>query len=192
MRRWYWVRHGPTHQNAFTGWRDVPADLSDHAALTRLNGALPGDARIVSSDLARAIATADAIQGARARLPHDPRLREFNFGAWEGKGFAEVDAEDTDLARGFLENPGDTAPPGGESWNALAKRVGGFVDQTNGDGQTSPIIAVAHFGVILTQLARALPGGAVEALGHVIEPLSITSLSFEGGVWQAGTINHLP
>ena len=33
MTTFWWVRHGPTHQTAFTGWRDVPADLSDAAAL---------------------------------------------------------------------------------------------------------------------------------------------------------------
>ncbi|MDX5383564.1 MAG: histidine phosphatase family protein, partial [Rhodobacterales bacterium] len=29
MTRFFWLRHGPTHQKVFTGWRDVPADLSD-------------------------------------------------------------------------------------------------------------------------------------------------------------------
>ena len=61
MTRLWWVRHGPTHQKAFTGWRDVPADLSDHAALARLDAFLPPDARLISSDLIRASATADAL-----------------------------------------------------------------------------------------------------------------------------------
>ena len=37
VTRFWWVRHGPTHEKAFTGWRDVPADLSDSAALARLD-----------------------------------------------------------------------------------------------------------------------------------------------------------
>ena len=36
MTTWHWVRHGPTHQKSFVGWRDVPADLSDHAQIERL------------------------------------------------------------------------------------------------------------------------------------------------------------
>jgi hypothetical protein len=44
----------PTHQTTFTGWRDVPADLSDDAALDRLDAYLPPDALVVSSDLNRA------------------------------------------------------------------------------------------------------------------------------------------
>ncbi|PHR02026.1 MAG: histidine phosphatase family protein, partial [Sulfitobacter sp.] len=37
MTIWHWVRHGPTHEKAFVGWRDVPADLSDTAQIARLN-----------------------------------------------------------------------------------------------------------------------------------------------------------
>ena len=36
MTRLWWVRHGPTHAKAMVGWRDLPADLSDTAALARL------------------------------------------------------------------------------------------------------------------------------------------------------------
>ena len=72
MTRFFWVRHGPTHAKTMVGWSDLPADLSDHVALARLSDALPRDAVVVSSDLIRAVATADAIQGGRPRLPHDP------------------------------------------------------------------------------------------------------------------------
>ena len=97
----YLVRHGPTHQKNFVGWRDVPADLSDTAALSRLSAFLPSDALLISSDLSRARATADAISGNRNRLPHDARLREFNFGAWDGLHFSEVAQRDPDLSRRF-------------------------------------------------------------------------------------------
>ncbi|MFT7136552.1 MAG: alpha-ribazole phosphatase, partial [Akkermansiaceae bacterium] len=51
MTTWHWVRHGPTHEKTLVGWRDVPADLSDHAQIARLNAHLPRDAILVSSDL---------------------------------------------------------------------------------------------------------------------------------------------
>ena len=60
MTVWHWVRHGPTHEKTFVGWRDVPADLSDRAALSRLDAALPEQALIVSSDLQRCVATGGA------------------------------------------------------------------------------------------------------------------------------------
>lgn len=70
MTTWWWVRHGPTHAKGMVGWRDLPADLSDQAALARLSTYLPQQALVVSSDLIRSVATADAIQGARQRLDH--------------------------------------------------------------------------------------------------------------------------
>ena len=47
VTRFWWVRHGPTHEKAFVGWRDVPADLSDHAAIARLDAHLPQGAVLV-------------------------------------------------------------------------------------------------------------------------------------------------
>jgi len=78
MTRIFLVRHGPTHVKAMLGWSDLPADLSDQAALERLSAALPAEALIISSDLTRAADTATAIQGTRRRLPHDSDLREIH------------------------------------------------------------------------------------------------------------------
>ena len=99
MTVWHWVRHGPTHEKAFVGWRDVPADLSDVAQIGRLNSVLPQEALLVSSDLIRASATADAVALGRERLPNDPGLREFNFGDWDGLTFDVVAERDPELSR---------------------------------------------------------------------------------------------
>lgn len=189
MRDWYWVRHGPTHARGMVGWTDLAADLSDTAAVARLSDYLPAGATVLSSDLSRAVTTADAIQGGRARLPHEPALREMHFGAWEMRHHAEIEAEDRDHIFAFWDQPGDVAPPGGESWNALRARVDAWVD---GNAPPGPIVAVAHFGVILTQIQRALGIPAREAFAHKIDNLSVTHLRQTAGGWQVGTINHLP
>ena len=98
MSRFFWVRHGPTHAKTMVGWSDLPADLSDTAQVERLAGHLPPNALVISSDLSRARATADAIQGQRDRLAHDMDLREIHFGDWELKRFDEI--EDEALIRG--------------------------------------------------------------------------------------------
>jgi alpha-ribazole phosphatase len=41
MTRLWLVRHGPTHARTMVGWTDLPADLSDVAALARLSAHLP-------------------------------------------------------------------------------------------------------------------------------------------------------
>lgn len=192
MTTLWWVRHGPTHEKAFVGWRDVPADLSDTARIARLNALLPEDALLVSSDLSRSIATADAIAGNRTRLPHAPALRELDFGDWDGLTFDQVTTRDPALSRAYWETPGDVMPPNGESWNMAAARITPFVDEIARQYQGRHIIAVAHFGVILTQVQRALGISAYQAVSHKIDNLSVTRLRWDGDKWQAGAINHIP
>ncbi|MEM6341565.1 MAG: histidine phosphatase family protein [Pseudomonadota bacterium] len=189
MSLWHWVRHGPTHQKNFVGWRDVPADLSDFSAIRRLSDDLPDDALVVSSDLLRSITTADAIMGKRDRLPHDPHLREFHFGAWDGVHFSDIAERYPDLSRSYWERPGDIAPPGGESWNMAAARVETAVRRIRMANPDRSIIAVAHIGVILTQVQSVLGLTATEVLSHKIDNLSVTTLDLEKG--EALRINHV-
>jgi alpha-ribazole phosphatase len=192
VTRFWWVRHGPTHAKGMVGWTDLAADLSDVAALGRLSAYLPGDAVIVSSDLSRAVATADAIEGARERLPHDPALREIHFGAWEMRGFAEVEAEAPDHIRAFWQVPGDIRPPGGESWNDICARVGAATDLLLAAHPGRDIIVAAHFGAILAALQRAA-GLAPEAVfAHRIDNLSVTCLMHDATGWRSDAVNHRP
>ncbi|WP_299618222.1 histidine phosphatase family protein [uncultured Tateyamaria sp.] len=190
MTTWHWVRHGPTHQKNFTGWRDVPADLSDQGAIDRLCAHLPEGALVISSDLTRSVTTADAIQGGRRRLRHDPALREFHFGTWDGVHFSTVADWHPDLSRAYWESPGDHSPPGGESWNQSAARVAMAVRRIEAAHPDAHIVAVAHFGVILTQVQAVLGLSGYEVLGHKIDPLSVTTLHPARG--KAETINHHP
>ena len=189
MNRFWWVRHGPTHAKDMVGWSDLPADLSDTAMLGRLSDFLPHNAPVVSSDLLRASATADAVCGNRARLPHEPGLREINFGDWELCQFAEIEKDDPDRIRAYYESPGDVRPPGGESWVETCDRVNAAVDRLVVVG-LSDIIVVAHFGSILTQVQRASGMTAYQAFGHRIDNLSVTQIVFDG-LWRAGPINQI-
>lgn len=192
MTRFFWVRHGPTHSRALIGRTDLPADLSDRAALDRLSAFLPTDAVVVSSDLLRAVATANALQAARDRLPHEPSFREFDFGDWEGLPAAEVATRWPEESRAYWERPGDSAPPNGESWNAAAARVSSAASRLAQAHPGRNIVAVAHFGVILTQLQRARGCSAYEVLAQRIEPLSVTCLSLSATGWTLAEINHRP
>ena len=186
------VRHGPTHARSMVGWSDIPADLSDTEALARLSAHLPRDGIVISSDLSRAVQTADAIQGDRVRLPHRKGLRELHFGTWELRSAKDIEAEDPELARAFWENPGDVRPPNGESWFQASRRIDAAVDDLIAAHSGSDLIVVAHFGMILTQLQRALQIDADQVFAHRIDNLSVTSLTHLGDRWDVGAINHLP
>ena len=193
---WHWVRHGPTHQKTFVGWRDVTADLSATDQIARLAAYLPDDAAVISSDLVRCVTTADAIVGTRIRLPHSPYLRELHFGTWDGVHFSKVSKKHPDLSRAYWETPGPHTPPGGESWDEAAHRVHTTVQhltRTYANKNTHRhIIAVAHFGVILTQVQLALGVSAAKVLAHKIDNLSVTDITWENGKGHVGQINHLP
>lgn len=190
MSRVFLVRHGPTHVKNLIGWTDIPADLSDTAALARLSQALPSGAVVVSSDLLRARTTADAIAGERPRLPHLPALREIHMGDWEDRSWQDVDAAYGDALRTYYEQPGDTAPPNGESWNTLSNRVWTAVQELAQEHDR--LIVVAHMGPILSIIQRAKKIDAYSALGHRIDPLSLTTVDVTGNEASLISLNQLP
>lgn len=179
----YLLRHAPTHAKAMTGWTDLPADLSDTARLARLRAALAG-LPCVSSDLARAVSTADAVASG-SRLPPDPSLREIHFGAWEGLTHDQAEARDPALIRAFWDDPGTVAAPGGEAWNDLSARVGAALDALRG-----PTLVVAHFGAILAAVGHLTGQAPLALFRHRIEPLSLTVLVPSARGWRISAINH--
>ncbi len=189
-KRWWWVRHGPTNSRTLAGWTDVQADLSDHEKLQRLEGYLPVDAIVVSSNLSRAIATADAICGNRSRLPHSGELRELNFGLWEGLTSDEIAERYPELSTAFWRNPRSATPPDGEHWEDLATRVSKFADRLSGESLAQDFIAVAHFGAILTQIERSVEGGIYEALAQRLDYLSVTRIDHTDGNWSLVEANR--
>lgn len=190
MSRVFWVRHGPTHAKTMVGWSDLPADLSDAARLARLDAHLPGNAVLISSDLLRAAATADALAGNRTRLPHDPDLREIHFGEWELQPVDSI--PDQARLRAFWDNPGEVRAPGGESWHEVSVRIDRAISRVMASHPNRDIIAVAHMGAILTQVQQALQVPAYEAFAQRIDNLSVTELHLAPHGWTAARINHLP
>ncbi|WP_308917710.1 histidine phosphatase family protein [Jannaschia sp. LMIT008] len=178
MTRLWLVRHGPTHAKTMLGHTDRPADLSDTDALARLSAALPRVA-IVSSDLSRTRATADAIQDGRPRLPDEPAFREFHYGAWEDRPFERIDGP---LLRAFFDRPGDVRPPGGESWHDVLARVTAALDRY---ARHDDLIVVCHFGVILCLWAEAARIPPNDAVAQGVRPLSLTRID-----WGADPLAH--
>lgn len=192
VTRLWMVRHGPTHEKTMVGWRDVPADLSDHARIARLDAHLPRDALLISSDLIRASATADALALGRRRLPHDPALRELHFGKWDGQPWDVIASTHPDLSRAYWEDPGPHAPPGGESWNTAAARVSLAVDRLVSAHPGRDLVIVAHFGAILTQVQAARACTPAEVFAQGIDNLSVTRIDHGPQGRALIAVNHCP
>lgn len=192
MNRWFWVRHGPTHEKTMVGHRDVPADLSDLALISRVKSALPSGARLMSSDLIRAVDTARVICPQGHAPITTPAFREIDFGAWDGLHWTVIGERWPDLSRAFWETPGDHRAPQGESWNDAAARINAEVDRLNAAHTGTDFIVAAHFGAILTQFQRASGRTAYQTLGQRIDNFSITQLNFQAGCWDVAQVNHIP
>ncbi len=191
--RWWWIRHAPSISDGLTGWTDAPADLSDIVGLMRLRDALPEGATVISSDLARAEATAARLLGKRLRGPSERAFREQFFGHWEGLSHDEIDEKNPKQADAFWEDPANARPPGGESFATLCKRVGETITRLNGSIRSGDIAVVAHAGSIRAAIAHALKLPPEQALSFEIATLSLTRLdrieTETGEVWRVGGVN---
>jgi broad specificity phosphatase PhoE len=115
----YLVRHGETVFNAARVVQPPETPLSERgrAQAEQLAARLAnaGIATIRTSDLPRAVATAEALRRRTgAALEHDADLQERSFGAIRGTPYAEL--------RDDIFGP-DYEPPGGESWGTFHARV---------------------------------------------------------------------
>ena len=99
------IRHGETAWNAtarLQGHQDIPLNALGLWQAAQAAQALADEpvAQIYSSDLQRAYQTAQAVAGVTgAPLAAEPGLRERSFGIYEGRTFAELEAELPEVAR---------------------------------------------------------------------------------------------
>lgn len=114
-----------------------------------LRGAVPDSlsiSRVVSSDLLRALAGAEALATTRGlRLASDARWRELDFGAWDG---LSADAIPRDHIARFWDDPDACPPPDGENWSTLCRRVGAALADLD-DGT----LVVTHAGAMRAAVA---------------------------------------
>jgi probable phosphoglycerate mutase len=119
MKRLFLIRHGETVGNAARIVQRTDAALSPRgvAQAERLARRLgpEGIVRIVSSDLVRALTTAEHLRReTRAVVSIEPLLQERNFGDLRGTAYA---------ALGLDMFAPDYAPPNGETWPVFHARV---------------------------------------------------------------------
>jgi len=161
----YYVRHGLTNWNMdgrLQGQHDI--ELNDQGRrqavhcgevlrdLITRSGQAPADFDYTSSPLIRARETMDLMR-ATLGLPAagyriDDRLGEISFGEWEGLTYQDVLARDSEVVAKREGNKWRFLPPGGESYEQLAVRVGAWYATVERD-----TVVTAHGGT-----ARALIG----------------------------------
>lgn len=126
------TRHGTAAPDdvVLGGTVDPPLTANGRREAERLAGRLAGIRldRIIASPMVRALETARPIAAdRRVEIETDERLRELDYGRWEGLTHAQIGARDPDLWARWRDDPAATQPPGGESGDEVAARVRSFL-----------------------------------------------------------------
>jgi glucosyl-3-phosphoglycerate phosphatase len=158
LRRLILLRHGQTDYNVdgrMQGHIDSCLTDAGHEQAAEAAPVLASLApdRLVSSDLRRAVDTAEVV-GAACGLPvkFDPRLRETHLGLWQGHTVAEIERDYPGAIATWRSDPG-WAPPEGESRIDVVARSRPVVDEldaefADSDGVSETVLLVAHGGLI--------------------------------------------
>jgi probable phosphoglycerate mutase len=162
------IRHGETAWNVDTriqGHLDIPLNDMGRWQARRVGAALAGEAlsAIYASDLGRAHQTAQAVAD-RAGLPvvADVGLRERAFGTFEGKTFAEIEADWPDQALRWRKRDPAFEPAGGESLLRFRERIVGTLNRLAAQHPGGQIVLVGHGGV-MDVLYRVATGQELQA-----------------------------
>ncbi|MGQ0744539.1 MAG: histidine phosphatase family protein [Acidimicrobiales bacterium] len=161
VRRLLVIRHGQSEWNAqgrWQGWADTPLSDLGRAQAAEAVAGLAGRAwsAVVSSDLGRAVETAQIIAAALdlGEVEIDPQWRERNVGHWSGLTRTEIATLWPDELAAW--NAGRIeATPGGENEVDFLDRAMGAAKRVAARPGTGEILVVSHGGVIRA-LDRAL------------------------------------
>ncbi|MFT3874863.1 MAG: histidine phosphatase family protein [Propioniciclava sp.] len=217
------VRHGRTMLNTtdrVQGWADswlTPAGEEVARAAGRGLREVPFQAAY-SSDSGRALQTARLLleqntASGTVPLTDDPRLRELNFGTWEGRandrmwsavaemnGLSYDGLADRITPRMFADSLAvlDTADPlaadnwPAEDYDTIAARVtasmGDIVAHESGRGSRN-VLVVSHGLTICVLFDMLIPGFVMPAEG--LANVSVSVLSYTGGRFELESLNDL-
>lgn len=177
LRRLVLLRHGQTDHNVAGRMQGhVDSTLTEHGLAQAVEAApelaLLRPDRLISSDLKRAVDTADVL-GAACGLPVklDARLRETHLGEWQGLSIAQIEEIWPGAIAQWRSDPAWT-PPGGESRIEVVRRSRPVVDELDEEfalesGATA--VLVAHGGIIagLVSGLLGLPTSVWPTIGGV-------------------------
>lgn len=166
------VRHGESEWNAdgrLQGQADPPLSKLGRHQAARMAARLVDEKvdGIVSSDLQRAVDTAQALAGA-LDIDVAPRedLREVDLGSWTGISRAAIEEQDPELWRRWRIE-GVEGWEGGERYAEAMQRVGGAISDLARQWEGRSVVAVSHGGCIRLATCHLLGLPAAE-LGRIM------------------------
>lgn len=176
------VRHGEADGagRCYGARHDVPLTAAGVEQARAAAAALPSVGTLVCSPARRARQTAEVF-GAAPRV--DARWLERDFGAWEGRLWAECWAEAPPDVDVDAERYAAWTPPGGETTQAVQARVAEALEELAATDAPQPVVVITHAGPIRLALRHALGLDLRQTFAFAPNPGSATCLRRHGQSW---------
>lgn len=189
------VRHGATEAGPgiCQGQADLAISSRGFASVQQLAASWTGPAPrfVFSSDLRRAQQSAQVFAAAFATEPlADARLREQDFGAWNGRHWQDIIQADAVRHRHWQENWVIQEAPDGESFADVIRRTGAWLASLLGStARDDCVLAIAHAGSIRALLCHALGLPPGRALAIAVDEACSCRIRYGEGQFEVRTIN---
>jgi len=151
---------------------------------------------VYSSDLQRAVKTADAICEPRGMKPvTDPRLREVMMGVWEDIAWGNLEYYEPEMNRVFSSDPALWRIDGGEEYTLIQKRMTGCISEI-GKRHDGESVAVFSHGYAIRTFICAVMGIVSSEIVKVpyCDNTAVALLTYDNGrlsVVYQGDNSHL-
>ena len=177
------IRHAQTEHNIqkrYCGFSDVSLNITGmkHARSLKSRISKLKIEVLFSSPLKRAQQTAEILFPER-KIIVEPRLRELNFGQWEGLQYNEIIEKYGSFYNEWVNDPFNSRPPQGESFLDLQKRCMSFLKFVLKDFKHKKIGIISHAGPIRIMLLNFYRKNKESFWDIPVDHLSIHRLKFE-------------
>jgi probable phosphoglycerate mutase len=190
------IRHGETAWNAtgrIQGQSDIPLNASGREQARRVAQRLASEPvqALYSSDLARAYETATIIgQPLGLTVVTSLRLRERQYGAWEGLTSAEIQARYPEQFAEWRARSTDFAPPQGETTTQLLSRALTELQTIARRHARELVVVVTHGGLCYVLINHLLGNVDGDRREFTFANASIHALEVTGDRWCVRALNE--
>ena len=185
----YFIRHAQAegnlhHQVQGTAEREVTAlGREQIAALRKRFATIPVDA-VYSSDLRRAIETAEAVsESEKLPIRIERAFREIDFGDWEGREMSEIAQSDAAQFDAFLHHMERWHVEGGETPQQVLDRFLPALEKVVKENEGRTVAIVSH-GYALRIVLAHLRGLSLKEIGDFVPCVNtaVSKVTWEGDV----------
>ena len=188
------IRHGQTDfniQGKYCGYSDPPLNEEGMQQVEKLKTRLEGlevDV-LFSSDLQRAIETAQ-IALPNKLIKQVEKLREYNFGVFEGLTYEEIMEDHADIYTAWIGDPSKKAIPQGDCFKSFSNRIREGLDSILLKNRGKTVALVTHSGPIRLILSDVLKYGTDKFWKINQDNAALNIINYNGSFAEVEMINN--